>query len=173
MLRWKYLESRFFFRYFIVAVVEARRAIGMEPLHSEYRYAIAFHIMRQNWPTGTCVEYDLWAHWIGVGGELRTYGCMLWAKWWPVFTTYYGCGLSRYNKLCVYVPYFYCWRYLLPIFVFLILCFTFAPNHNKPLLPIALCDRFKCILIHFQIYSRLHFRVQYEWMCETKRCDVR
>lgn len=52
---------------------------------------------------------DRYTCWIMIYGPLncwcrrrivRTYDRMLWAKWWPVFTTYYGCGLSWRNKLC-------------------------------------------------------------------------
>lgn len=152
------------------------------------RYAIVFHVMRQNWPTGTHVEYDLWAIELVVGGELRTHECMLWAKWWPVFTTDYGCGLSWRNKLHVCEPLvlvvslsvllcaYFCWRYLSHRFSFLSSfahAFARAPQQTH-LLPLCfVAGRFECILIHFNLFSIKNLSTIYARMgWGTTTCDI-
>lgn len=123
--RWKYLES---FCFFFIVVVEDGEGTSAICNGAGCRYAIAFQIMRQNWPTGTCVEYDLWA--IELVLEANCALEMACCEQSGDLSSQHIMGAVYHGVInCAYVPYsycmHYCWRYLLPIFVFLILRLNF------------------------------------------------
>lgn len=155
--RWKYLESFCFF-FYCGRGGRWRHLCNLQWSRLPVRDRIS------NNETKLTDRYMCWiwfmGHWIGVGGELRTWDGLLWAKWWPVFTTYYGCGLSRCNKLCVR-PVFLLYALLLTIFIT-----DFRFSHSSPqLLRLrSLCATDLNAFWFILIYFRLHSRVRCEWM---------